>query len=305
MLLTLALSYAVRYVVHAGIRKNQQGIFDKFNTIFLKQNSFNTLFIGSSRAECHFNPFIFDSVTHFNSYNIGMQGSNNAFTFGILKSYLVNSKAPERIIMNLDFHFSNESSDTIYAYPRYFPYLGNNVLYHELQQRDKRFFAFKYFPFYSLAHMSDKYLNSSVRGYFHMPGPYDEAMNKGNGKIIPLNYTNLDTLPETPYEGAILPENIAYLDSIIDLSKKLNCKFYLVVSPTYFKGSARIINLTEHLQKFRDLAKSRNIPFMNYTGDSLCYRKELFADFYHMKGEGCDEFTRKFSRDFKTLISYE
>ena len=301
--LILILSYGIRFLLHNGIRKNKEGIFAKFNTVFSEKNDYNTLFIGSSRAECHYNPAIFDSITGFNSYNIGMQGSNNAFTYGVLKSYLVNSKAPQLIIMNLDFHFSNESSDTIYAYPRYFPYLQNSVLYSELQKRDKRFFAFKYFPLYSLAHMGDKYLNSSIRGYLGKKSPYDELMHKGNGKILPLNYTDLDTLPTGKYEGGILPENMDYLDSIVRLGNSINAKIYFVISPTYFKGSERITNLTAHLQRFKDFAKTKNIPVWDYTNDTICSQKELFADFYHMKGEGCDLFTRKFSREFKTSLS--
>jgi hypothetical protein len=305
LILVLLLSYGVRYVLHEGIRKNKYGIFDKFNTVFLKQNNYNTLFIGSSRAECHFNPQIFDSITGLNSYNIGMQGSNNAFTYSVLKSYLVNSKTPETIIMNLDFHFSNESSDTIYAYPRYFPYLSNPVLYEELKKRDKRFPVFRYFPFFSLAHMGDKYLNSSIRGYLNRKSAYDELMNKGNGKILPLNYTNLDTLPQGKYKGSILKENLDYLDSIVQLSKKLKSKLYFVISPTYVNGSTRITNLEEHLQHFRNFANNNNIHLWDFTNDELCYKKELFADFYHMKGKGCDAFTLKFSNSFKAVVSAE
>ncbi|HWY35544.1 MAG TPA: hypothetical protein VNX68_12935 [Nitrosopumilaceae archaeon] len=266
--------------------------------MFEQKNDYNTLFIGSSRAECHFNPRIFDSITGLNSFNIGISGSNNAFTYGILKSYLLKSTPPSVIIMNIDFHYSNESSDTIYNFPRYFPYLDHPVLYQELQKRDKRFFWFKYFPFYSLAFTGDKYINASLRGYFNVKSPYDESSFKGNQRIIPLQYKNLDSIPATKYKGVILPENLNYLDSIISLSRKIGSQLYFVISPSYFKGTDRIINIRDHIQRFIDLGEKKHIQVWNYTNDSLCTKKELFADFYHMKSEGCDLFTIQFSNDF-------
>ncbi len=301
LILISGLAYGIRYILYKGIRHNQKGLYHKLDQLFLQKNEFNTIFIGSSRAECHFNPRIFDSITGLNSFNIGMSGSNNAFTYSLLKAYLYNSKAPANIIMNLDFHFSHESSDTIYNYPRYFPYLSNPVLYTELKKIDPRFFWFKNFPLYTFAHMGDKYLNYSLRGYFGWNGPYMQESYKGNEKVIPLNYKNIDSIPSTPYKGSILPENMAYLDSIVTLSRQLRAKIYFVISPTYYKGSNRISNLTEHINNFKQFAQQKNIPVFDYTNDSICYQKNLFADFYHMKGNGCDIFSGKFSGDFARL----
>ena len=295
----ISLLYIARFLLHQGLRENEEGIFKKFNTIFLQSNDFNNLFIGSSRAECHFNPSVFDSICGFDSYNLGVSGSNNAFTYGILKSYLWKSKAPNQVIFNLDFHFSHESSDTIYEFPRFFPYLSNPVLYEELKKRDSRFFLFHYFPFLSLPQMNDKYLNWSLRGFLKMPSTYDKSGLKGNLKIIPLEYKNLDSIKLKSYQAFLLKENLDYLDSIINLTKKMNSRLIIVVSPTYIDGIRRIKNFEEHLSLFSDLAKERGIPFMDYSRDSICYQKEYFADYYHMKEVGCDTFSIKLSNDFK------
>jgi len=87
-LILSSLAYLVRFILHEGIRKNKVGLFDKFNEVFHQKNYHELIFVGSSRAECHFNPRVFDSITGLNSYNIGVSGSNNSFTYGILKSYL-------------------------------------------------------------------------------------------------------------------------------------------------------------------------------------------------------------------------
>lgn len=299
------LTWVVRSIIYTGIKRNESGLFDKFNTIFEKENNYNALFIGSSRAECHFNPHIFDSVTGLNSYNIGISGSNNSFTYGIYKTYLSKSEVPEVVIMNIDFHFAHESSDTIYEFPRFFPYLNNTLLYRELQKRDKRFFLFKYFPAYTLAFLDDKYLNIAFRGYAGKPGVYDLDCYKGFQPINPLNYKNIANEDSGKYKGWILKENMDYLDSIITLTEKNNSKLYFVVSPTYIAGTKRIVNYDELMKQFESLAKRRNIPFLNYNLDSLSYKEACFADFYHMKKMGADAFTRKFSYDFAKIMIKE
>ncbi len=122
---------------------------------------------------------------------------------------------------------------------------------------------------------------------------------KGNEKVVPLNYKYLDSLPCNTYRASILPENLAYLDSIITLSRNKGAQICFVISPTYYKGAERINNLHEHLDRFRRYASEHKVPLFDYSHDSLCYQKELFADFYHMKGEGCDVFTKKFSEEYK------
>jgi hypothetical protein len=296
--LVWALTWGVRFMVYEGIRSNRNGLFDKFNRIFHKKNAYDALFIGSSRTECHFNPRIFDSITGYHSYNIGVSGSNNSFTYGIYKAYLSQSKAPGIVIMNVDFHFAHESSDTIYEFPRFFPYLDNPVLFKELQKRDRRFYLFKYFPAYSLAFMGDRYLNVSLRGYSGKESLYDKQCYKGFQPVNPLNYKMLDSESVSPYKGRILKENTDYLDSILRLTKKNNSKLYLVVSPTHIKGTRRLVNHEEILAQFKQLAEANNVVFMDYTKDPLCYKDAYFADFYHMKKKGADLFSTIFSCDF-------
>jgi hypothetical protein len=59
-------------------KKTNKGVFNKYNELFLKQgNTYDVLFLGSSRAEMHFNPKVFDEITGLNSYNMGMSGASH------------------------------------------------------------------------------------------------------------------------------------------------------------------------------------------------------------------------------------
>lgn len=297
-LILSSLAYLVRFILHEGIRKNKVGLFDKFNVVFHQKDYHEVIFVGSSRAECHFNPAIFDSITGLNSYNIGVSGSNNSFTYGILKSYLSGREAPKIAIMNIDYHFSNESSDTIYEFPRFFPYLDNKILFNELAKRDKRFYTFKYVPFYSLPFLGEKYLNCAIRGYTNKQSTYDLNCYKGFQYIHPIEYKTIDKKDTVSYTASLLKENADYLDSIINICKAKKIELYFVVSPAHTIVSSRIKNLDEHLSKFKSIATKSTIPFFDYTNDTICKQDDLFADLYHMKKSGADLFTLKFSMDF-------
>ena len=301
--LVVVLSWILDLGIQQGIRSNRSGLYDKFNKIFQQQNNYNLLIVGSSRAECHFNPAIIDSLCGYNSFNIGVSGSNNSFTYGIYKTYLSKSAAPKVVVMNIDFHFAHESSDTIYEFPRFFPYLNNELLFDELKKRDERFYLFKYLPFYKLCFMGDKYLNISARGYINKPGIYDTDCYKGFQAINPIQFKNLSTEDAGSYKASVLQENRDYLDSIIVLSRKNNSKLVFVVSPTYIKGINRIVNQDEQIGVFESIAKKNDIPFLDYTDDPICSDSTLFADFYHMKKEGAQKFSLMFGHDLDSLLT--
>lgn len=294
--------FGLRFFIHNGIRHNKAGLFNKFNTVFLQNDYHEVIFVGSSRAECHFDPSVFDSITGLKSYNIGVSGSNNSFTYGILKAYLSNNRKPPKMaIMNIDYHFAHESSDTIYEFPRFFPYLSNEVLYSELVKRDKRFFAFKYVPYYSLPFLGEKYLNVALRGYTGNLSDYDKSCYKGFQFINPIEYKTINHADTVSYSATILKENMDYLDSTIRLCNSKNIQLCFVVSPAHSIVSKRIKNFEEHIGKFKSIADAANVPFLDYSLDSVCVRDEFFADPYHMKLEGARYFSTKFSRDFTGL----
>ncbi len=295
--------FLLRFVIHEGLRKNNFGIFKKYSVMFLEKNNFNTLVIGSSRAAGHFNPRIIDSVLGFNTFNIGVEGSNNLLTYGVLKSYLYNSSLPKTIIMNIDYHFAHHSSDTVFNFPRFFPYLDNPVLYNVLKGKKQEFFFYKYFPMTSLAYMGDKFLNSSIRGYLQYKSPYDAEYYQGNQKVISLEHKDFNLLDSSKYLATILPENLQYLDSTILLCQKNNIQLYFVISPCYIQGTRRITNAEDQINAFKLFAKQRDIPMFDYSYHEISYQKDLFADYYHMKGIGCDRFSRVFSNDLNTYIS--
>lgn len=303
ILFAVALTYLVRELLYIGVRKNRIGEYDKLNTIFLKHNNYNCLVIGSSRAESHFNPRIIDSITHLDSYNIGLEGATMPFILGGLEAYLVNSKAPEYVMLNIDFHAFKDNNDTIHRFPRYFPYLSNKKFYHKLKERDHRFLFFKWIPLYSLPYFNEQYLNASLRGYFGIENEFDQSFIQGYAPVPPGLTIDVDTFKYSKFYSN--PQEIIFqsLDSIINVCKKNNSKLIFVVSPMYYKGFEAVTNRNELLQIFKNIAEKYNLGYMDYTSSDFCNDKTLFADPYHSNKKGSILFSEKFANDLRQYIN--
>ncbi len=269
--------------------------------MFLKKNNFETLIVGSSRAETHYNCKIIDSVLQTNSYNIGIQGASLPFSFEIFKAYLENSTFPKNVIFNIDYHAKRCDYDTVFMFPRYFPYLKNKKLYHSLRKKDERFFYFRYLPFYSLTYMGDKYVSGALRGFIGRSGKYDEQYFKGYTPILDLNFVPPFQWKYVEYnscDGDVIYNTI---DSIADLCHTNHAKLYLVISPVYSKFSDVILNKNNMIEKLHSKADAIQIPIFDYSNDSISTEASLFADPIHLKEKGAELFTIELTNDLKKI----
>jgi hypothetical protein len=293
IVIVIAAGYLIRTLFYFGLTQNKFGVFDKFNSIFEKRNNFETVILGSSRAESHFDCRIIDSALHTNSFNLGIEGASLPFALDVFGAYLEKSEFPKNIILNIDYHINKCDNDTVFMFPRYFPYLNNNKLYNALKSRDGRFISFRYIPFYSLPYMGDKYLAASMRGYLGKPGQYDLKSFKGYIPVLPINYIPPSKWKFPSYDacdGGIMYDR---LDSLITLCKKKNARLFLVLSPMYVKGTEQIKNKSQLIDKIKTKALLNHLAFLDYSSDSLCNYPEYFADPFHMNERGSELFSSK------------
>jgi hypothetical protein len=294
-LVVLALN-GVRDLIYMGVLKNKNGVFEKYNTMFLKENNYNVLFLGSSRAEMHFDPNIFDSLTGKNSYNLGVTGATPRIAYKVLKAYCSKSKMPEYLVFDTDPHFLKYGVDTIRHFPRYFPFLDNDVLLKEFAQIDDRFLQFKYNPFYSLPYSNIGMISVALHGWLGIPGKYDTCYYKGfAGTVLDQE---LEEYPDKKFYSYFHLKERAYLDSIIYFSKAHNIRLILTTSPMYSGSRAEFCNKTQILSQFRNIAIINSLEYHDFSDFSLSNDPKTFVDYYHMNASGAKVFTGQFSAFF-------
>jgi hypothetical protein len=298
----VCLLLAYRWLLYNGIRQNKQGIFKKYNELFLeKGNSYDVLFMGSSRAEMHFNPIVFDSITRLKSYNAGISGASPRISLAHLKIYCSQHPPPKYIILNIDYFSLQNDTDRLNDFPRYFPYLRNSKLLNELQLMDHRFLSFYYNPLHSLPYTQTDYLSASLHGWCSIPGKYDTLMHKGYQTALNRNFNAAN--PPAPSKLFISAKNRAYLDSFIHFANTVSSCVFLVTSPVYGQGTLSASNknlLVGHLTR---IAKSNAVPYLNYT-DSIGFNNRLYySDYFHLNDRGANKFTKSISFAFNNIYA--
>lgn len=289
--------YSVRELLYMGIRRNKFGVYEKYTTMFLKENKYNVLFIGSSRTEMHFNTKLFDSITGRNSYNIGVTGATPRIAYGVLKAYCSKSALPEFLVFDLDYHFLKYGVDTIKNFPRYFPYLQNKILWEQFNAIDSRFLSFKYNPVHSLPYSNIRLLAASLHGWLSASGREDSSYYKGFSKVL-----DRDTIRKTElnsFYSYIHPVERNYIDSIIRFCENNSIKMLMVTSPMFKTVSASLINRNSIISHLQAIANRNYLNYYDFSDRPYSSHKSFFTDFYHMNGYGAEVFTSEFSHFFQ------
>ncbi|MES2566305.1 MAG: hypothetical protein V4565_05530 [Bacteroidota bacterium] len=300
-LLFTSILYIYREFLYVGVRKNKLGIFNKYNELFLEKNkNYNALFLGSSRAEMHFHPKIFDTITGLNSFNLGISGASPRISYSMLKTYCSRHQTPKYIVLNIDYFSLKSDLDMLNDFPRYFPYLSNKFLKRELYNMDNRFNSFYYNPIHSLPYTQFEFLSASLHGWLNIYGRYDTLMYKGFQTTESNEVSHIEQ--PVPKYSFISIKNRKYIDSIILFAKEKNINLVLITAPVFGRGLKNVTNKSILTRQLDHIAFINHIKYIDYS-DSLKFDNPLFfADNEHLNLKGASEFSKSFSFTFNTIF---
>lgn len=291
-----ALLYGSRELHYWGLLKQTSGYCAKYRTAFFEKNDFDVLFLGSSRVEMHYSTKIFDSICHKNSFNLSLAGATPQVAFAALKAYAVNSKMPQQLFYEIDYHFVKYKSTEVKEFNNYFPYLSNDVLRSEFNKIDSRMDHFYYNPYFSFPYTGFKNLSTSMHGWLNIPNKTDSLYYKGHIKEVFRPHLNYN--PVTPYYTYFNVSDRNYLDSIIQFCKSHKTTITLVSSPIFGGGKVDLVNKKAIIQQLQDISKINGISYFDLSSLDFCNDRKLFIDHYHMNYSGSSKFTIYFSHFF-------
>ena len=299
-LLITGLLYAARYLHYRGLLRQPAGYYAKYKTCFFEKNHYSLLFLGSSRAEMHYNTALFDSLTGHSSFNLSLAGATPHTAFAALKAYLYQSSAPQYLIYEVDYHALRHPNQGIREFSNYFPFLGQPVLRQEFNRLDGRMIHFYYNPYFSFPYTGFRNLSTSAHGWLGIPNKGDSLYHKGFFKEV--HRPHLDYLPVTPQHGWIDPVERNYLDSIILLCKKNNTRITLMSSPLFAGGRADVLNKEQVIRQLHHIAALHHIRYFDLSSLPFCNQRELFIDHYHLNYRGANKFTPVAAQVFNNKI---
>ncbi len=251
-------------------------------TYSIDKTSEDILIFGSSRANHHYHPEVFENILGLSYYNVGRDGNfifyHAAILKGILKRY-----SPKIIILDFvkgEFQINPNSYDRLSSL---LPYYQSHP---EIQPIIK--LRSKYEKIKLLSHLYpynstivtiaagnaefNKERKIDIKGYVPLTGTWKNPILYENA----LSYYDIDSLKVFMFES--------FLKDCINSDIGL----FIVCSPYYKKS----YNTDYSIILAQELAKKYRIPFLDFSNNTLFLNSsELFYDVEHLNDKGAKVFS--------------
>ena len=296
--------FGLSYIVDKGIHRSKNSVYGEWNAIYGGTINADLIINGSSRAASMLSPAIFDSMLKLNCYNIGMSGWATGMQLTRLRIYLLHNKAPKYVVQNVDLS-SFEQRPDLFEKNQFIPYISDSILLNETNKYEGRFtFADLHFPFFKY---NDKW-DIIWEGIKSLRGKGGTS-EKYKGYTTPTRRWDSEEFAQfkKDYPKGIAfgnkPEVQKQMQQYIDLCKKNNIKVIFVMAPYYIEALHAITNASEVKDTLLNIAARNNIPFLDYTNDTLRNSTEYFLDGNHLNAIGINIYNRHLANDLKQYIN--
>jgi hypothetical protein len=286
--------------VNKGLLRSGVDFYGKMNAARENINSEELLIIGSSRALKQLDTRIFDSVTQLRSYNYGLNAASIQTCYNLV-SYAVEFKKKARVVLlNIDYNMFDLNGDP-YKEAYYYPY-GNTGIRHEMEAGNRFVHSLKIFDI----SLYDDYAKYAAMDGWARPGRQVAGLYKGY-----YPYTFLDEFTEPSPELLVrhktpFSENgLDVLKQLIGVCRKRNIELLLCIAPYYSKyfPSGYISNYDEIIRRVKEVAKSDQIPFLDFSSMLIGNDKANFYNVNHMNVRGATLYSLSVADTLKKLIS--
>jgi hypothetical protein len=293
---------ALDFLITENLKKSQSfvsGEYTIWNDIYSGTIDADIAIYGASRAVMHFNPVVLGDSLHKSCKNMGINGLGFWHVYLRHLEYLKHNKHPKYIIFSIDIA-SLVRDKNLFNRDQFLPYmLFNEDMRKTLNSVNSFTLSDYYVPLGRYCGRRDA-INCAIK---HMLGIDHSAPFRRNG------YAAVDTKWNDDFDNArkkLGTYNILIDSSTIILFDKFladcssdNIKIILVYSPEFIDGQNFVKNRNEIIELYARYSKKYNIPFLDYSDDEICYKKEYFYNASHLNKTGSDLFMQKFIRDLR------
>lgn len=300
--LTLGL-YSLSYLTDHGLKKSHSTTYNTLRKIMNGELNADLVINGSSKAFKQVDPYIVDSILNINSYNLGIDGSKFDAQLSQYNLYRKNNSKPKYVIQIVGNGTIAEYTD-LFGHMRFAPYLNNP----EVKKFTSRHIGFEPIDYYvPMLKYRGKYkvFSSSLFANFGIHINKDNTYKgfSGRNKLWDSSFSEFKKLyPNGRTRVLDKVMKIDFENYITDCIKN-DIKLFLVCPPTYIESQKYILNREEIFSYYRNISKKYDIPFFDYSNDSLTLTTEYFYNSQHLNKDGAEVFTRKMSNDIKKHLS--
>jgi hypothetical protein len=292
-LLCVAALYATHQGVDAGLRRIETSDFGVFNRIVSGRINAEILITGSSRALSHYDSRIIQQATGYETFNIGLNGSQTDMQLAVLKTYLKHNRRPSLLVHNLD-SFAFETTRGGVAFPGlYQPYLNEEPLYATLAHIDRGIWKSRYLPLYGYAVEDMNFTWLFGIGGLVGWNPRENRHLGFEPRHTPWT-GDFESFKRRHPEGIrfpIEPEGLVVFEDLLRLCRERGIRVLLVYSPVYHEMQALEKNREEVFARFQELAKRHGASLWDFGRSPIAFDRAHFYNSQHLNAEGAARFS--------------
>lgn len=297
----ILISFLADFIITNELQKSKDKYYIVWSDLIFGRINSKVLIYGTSRARAHVNSKILEDSLHVSTYNLGIDG----FTFNMeyCRHQLVieNNTKPLCIVQTLDYHTLGEVED-LYQYEQFYPYFDNQIILKTIKQYN----GFNWFD-YHLPLV--RYYGRTKEIFLAANILLRPSHNKGNRYKGFYNYNQSWTgeFEKTKESQGHLHQKISkkalmLFENYLTDMKRRNIKVIFVYTPEYIEGQEFISNRTEIMSIYKRISRKYQIPFLDYSSDSICLNKTYFYNAEHLNLKGSNLFSKKLASDLKKYM---
>ena len=295
LLIIIILDYLIGNILRHFYFKQESGV-EYRTTYSLEKTTDSLLIFGSSRANHHYQPDIFEKRLNLSCYNVGEDGNTIFNDYADLRCIL-KRYSPKIIILDFkeqEFIKDQQSYDELSSLLPYYkthPEIRSIIELRSPYERLKLLSSI--YPYNSLLlpiAAGNAKFNKKKRGDIKGYVPLTQTWN---GPI------EIDTIAN---KYKIDSRKIKYYESFIQNCIDLKIKLYICCSPYFIKSSHDEYSI----ELGKQIAGKYKIKFFDYSGNSFFLNSDFFANITHLNDEGAKIFSNSFidSIDKTTRICF-
>ena len=284
--LALILFYALDVVF---TKIYQEGSFYKTQWLFqINKQSYDYAILGASRSYTALDVGEINHQTDLNGINLSLDGSFISTQSLILDVFLSNQNNINTLYLNIDGWQLDYNTESQFTYPRFLPYVENDLVYNHFVQLDKKWYLYRYVPFMRYAEFNFTWgLHMLVNNLLGFIEPdFDEF-----GTRI-YKFTDYRGEREVKHNLFKTQGEFKYLNRIIETCNEKNIELVTFVPP--IATIKRDTIYYENIASFEKWIESKGVKFYNF-GDLYPQQYELYTDEIHLNKYGVEKFSKVFS----------
>ena len=287
------------FLVGQYLKKSDAILYKRWNMLYNPIEA-DVLVVGNSRAGCHVEPLLIDSILHVKSYNLGVSGGPIEISDVAWKLYRShNNKKPRLILCNIDFlwlgayHMSYSSIKEDYLIFLNDPYFSELT-----EEMDISFFDL-YVPGMKYRGNSKLVLNF-LKDKIDSPKNEYVIFRKG-AVLLKQEMMELGLLSESRvFERGVKRIDMFY--RFLDECQGEGIQVVLFKSPIQQIAYKDLSNIEDSFLLIDSVSSVRRLPLLDYT-DFMIEDNSCFYDPVHLNYKGAELFSVRLAHDVDSLLT--